>query len=257
MKLVMRAKTQNTILVLQVIFFSFLMGILWQDRGRKTDLASIQSIPGVLFFVSINQSLRGALGVVFQFPLERSVITRERAASSYRTSSYFISKAVMDFIRGFLFITLFSLIVYFLVGFRLTPGAFFKFVLAVFLMANFAESMALCLAILTGSPQVASSLVPVLIVFSLLFAGFFIRPGNIPKWIGWVPWLSFVQYGFNALGHNQFPEGFAKLESNMPIFNQLSYWENIAALASCNIFVKVLGYLFLHYLRGPKFAKLL
>jgi len=252
-KLATRSKVANGIQFFQGIFFSVLLGLLWLNNGRKTDIESKKSIPGILFFIAINISFSGAFSVIFQFPLERSVVTRERAANMYRTSSYFLSKTVTDLIRGVFFVSIFSVIVYFMVGLRMRPEAFFQFLLGIFLMSTFAESLALCVSILTGDPQASSSLVPVAVVLSLLFGGFFIENDTIPVWIRWFKWVSFIHYGFSALGHNQFPDG----GNSQFAFNTLSYWANIGALLGLTAVVKFTGYLCLHYLRGPKFAKLL
>ena len=258
-KLVARAKVANGVQFFQVLFFSLLLGLLWLNNGRDSTVEAQSSIPGILFFITINQSFGGAFGVIFQFPLERSVVTRERAANMYRTSSYFLSKAVTDMVKGFFFELLFSLIVYWMVGLRATPGAFFQFVLALFLLSTFAESIALCIAVLTGDAQATSSLVPVVMVLCLLFGGFFINSESLPNWISWFRWCSFMFYGFNALGHIQFPvgSGDAILEQVRVRsgFNTLGYWGNIGAMIGLSAVVKVVAYLFLHYLRGPKFLR--
>ncbi len=258
-KLAARAKVANGVQFFQVLFFSLLLGLLWLNNGRKRTAEAQESIPGILFFITINQSFGGAFGVIFQFPLERSIVTRERAANMYRTSSYFLSKAVTDMLKGFLFELLFGLIVYWMVGLRETPGAFFQFVLALFLMSTFAESLALCIAVLTGDAQATSSLVPVVIVLCLLFGGFFISSTSLPSWLSWFRWCSFMFYGFNALGHIQFPvgSGDAVLEEVRirAGFNNLGYWGNVGAMVGLSAVVKLAAYLFLHYLRGPKFLR--
>lgn len=88
--------------------------------------------------------------------------------------------------------------------------------------------------------------------------GFFIESDTIPSWLQWVQYTSFVFYGFNALIDNQFPTsstGVRLLVRERLGPSGIPYWVNVAALAAIAIFAKLLGYLFLHYLRGPKFLK--
>lgn len=214
-----------------------------QDDAMFSELTVHEqiSIPAVLFFISINQSLSAVFGVLFQFTLERSVITRQCASKSYSAFSYYVSKALIDFIRGIIFVVIYSIIISSLIGLRPTADAFFKFNLALFIMPNLSESMAFCIAIVSRDPQIACALMPIPLAMSIDFAGFSIRPAILPNWMAWFRWFSFIQYGFNALGQNQFPDGFKDPIPGTAIFNELSCWENIAALAGLNIIVKTLG----------------
>lgn len=172
----------------------------------------------------------------------------------YRTSSYFLSKTVTDMPKTFLFNTLFSAIAYWMIGLESSAGAFFLFVLVIFLVSSLAESLAVAISILTGDAQTAAGIIPVFIILAVLFGGFFIGSGALPGWIGWAKWLSFVFYAFNALVKNEF-EGTPDWERIRDDFNGLSIWENILVLVGFNVVLRTVGYLFLQYLRGPKFLK--
>lgn len=196
----------------------------------------------------------GVFAVIFGFPLERSIITRERASSTYRTSSYFLSKTVTDVPKTLFFNTLFCVIVYWMVGLKAEAGAFFIFVLVIFLTSFIAESLAIAVSVMTGDAQSAAGIIPVFIILAVLFGGFFIGSEDLAAWIGWVRWLSFVFYAFNALGRNEFT-GELFGDEILENFNSLTVWENIAALCGLLLVFRFGGYLFLHYLRGPKFLK--
>lgn len=88
--------------------------------------------------------------------------------------------------------------------------------------------------------------------------GFFIESDTIPNWLQWVQYISFVFYGFNALVDNQFPSNSTgvRLDARVQIGpSGIPFWVNVAALAGIVLASKIMGYLFLHYLRGPKFLK--
>lgn len=167
-KLVLRSNIANLILFFQTLVFSVILGLLWFGNGRKTDIKSQRSLSGILFFIAINQSFGAAFGVIFQFPLERSIVTRERASNMYRTSSYFLSKTVTDMAKTFTFNMMFALIVYWMVGLRADVLVFFQFVLVLFTLSTFSESVALAISVLTGDPQASSSLVPVVVILCVL-----------------------------------------------------------------------------------------
>lgn len=61
-------------------------------------------------------------------------------------------------------------------------------------------------------------------------------------------------YAYNGLARNEFTGG-AFEDELVSGLNDLSILENILALLAIYSFLRILGYLFLHYLRGPKFLK--
>eukprot|EP00178_Gracilaria_changii_P026509 TRINITY_DN815_c0_g1_i2.p1 TRINITY_DN815_c0_g1~~TRINITY_DN815_c0_g1_i2.p1 ORF type:complete len:645 (+),score=141.24 TRINITY_DN815_c0_g1_i2:205-2139(+) len=254
-KLAFRERAANGARLGQVIFFSILLGLIWLNNGREEELSKRQSLSGILFFIAINQAFGGVFAVIFGFPLERSVVTRERASNMYRTSSYYLSKTVTDLPKSLFFNSLFSVIVYWMVGLKPTAGAFFIFLLVVFLTTVLAESLAIAVSILAGDAQTAAGIIPVFIILALLFGGFFIGSEELGDWIAWAKYLSFIFYAFNALGHNEF-SGRAHADVILRNFNDLSILENTLALFALLVAFRLIGYLFLKFLRGPKFLKL-
>jgi len=195
----------------------------------------------------------GAFAIIFVFPLERSVVTRERASGTYRVSSYFVAKTLCELPRTFFFNMLFSCILYWMVGLRATAGAFFFFVLIVFVTTVTAESLALAISILAADPQAASALIPVALIISVLFGGFFIEGDQIYDWLVWIKWTSLVQYAFIALVTNEF-EG-RVIEDLVVPSNGFTKWENMAFLVLILLVLRALGYFFLLKFRAPTFDK--
>lgn len=261
-KLAFRERQSNVARLGQVLFFAVLLGLIWLRNASENDESSQKSIPGIIFFIVINQGFGGAFSVIFGFPLERSVVTRERAANTYRTSSYFLSKTFTDIPKTLFFNTLFSCILYWMVGLRATAGAFFFFILIIFLVSFASESLALAVSILAGDAQTAAALIPVFIIMSLLFGGFFISADGFDAWLGWLRYLSFVFYAYYALLLNQYPgnpddpeTGYVDLVRNTIKSHPFSRWGDVGFLIAILIFFRILGYIFLNFLRGPKYLK--
>lgn len=253
-RLASRERASNIVRIGQVMFFAVILGLIWLRNGQSDELTVRASITGVLFFIIINQAFGGVFAVIFSFPLERSVVTRERASSTYRTSAYFLSKTMTDIPKSFLFTLTFSAISYFMIGLRQEVGAFFTFVLVIFLTTFLAESLAIAVSVMTGDAQAAAGIIPVFVILAVLFGGFFIEGESLPGWLSWAEYLSFVFYAFSALGKNQF-RGDEFEDVLLEPFNELSIWENVGCLVVILIVFRLIGYLFLQYLRGPKFLK--
>lgn len=99
---------------------------------------------------------------------------------------------------------LFSIPFYPMSGFQSAPQlvATFFGVLAVFSAAVGALSMAI--TVMFGSAGRASLVMNLVVLVSLLFAGLLVNVGALAPWVAWVPYLSTVYYGFQALVVNEF-----------------------------------------------------
>jgi len=74
----------------------------------------------------------------------------------------------------------------------------FGFMLLIIWCASFvANSIALCLGAALPLP-IASILAPIVMIMNMLFGGFFANTGNIPSFISWIKYISFVNYAFSA-----------------------------------------------------------
>ena len=126
-------------LIATVIVAIFISCGAWYDVG--TNQAAIKSILPPLFFVVVNQGVVGSIQTVTSFPNERAIMLRERAAGSYQTSSYFFAKTTADFITSMWAPTLFSIIVYFTIGYEHTAKKFFIYMFFLILTTLAATSL--------------------------------------------------------------------------------------------------------------------
>lgn len=250
LRLLSREKAANGTRFGQTIVFSVILGLIWLNSGR--DNLGVQTIGGVLFFLLVNQGFGGVFGVLFVYPLERAVVLRERASGTYRVTSYLVARMAADIPRDCMFALLFSCITYWMVGLGASAGQFFFFVLVVILCVFIAEGLTYCISTITPDPQTSAAIVPVFMILSMLFGGFFIGTNNIPAAVAWIRWISFVNYGFTALMRNQF-DGTDMEVAAVSLFNlQLSKWAAVGALVGMNVFFRLLLYIILRR-SGPKF----
>lgn len=90
-----RENVQNFTRLSQTLLFAILLGLIWLNAGRDNDAKSEVATTGVVFFVAVNQGFDGAFAVIFDFPIERAVLMRERASGSYRVTSYFLASLIV------------------------------------------------------------------------------------------------------------------------------------------------------------------
>lgn len=89
-------------------------------------------------------------------------------------------------------------------GFRETAGAFFLLLFITVLLSLAGEGLSQTISVFTGNEQAAAGLVPVAVIFQVLFGGFFIQPSALPSYIAWLRWTSFIYYGYQAAVINEF-----------------------------------------------------
>lgn len=146
-------------------------------------------------------------------------------------------------------------LVYWMVGLRTSVTAYLFAILITLCMSLVGEGFGQTISVLTGDAQLSSALVPLVLVFAFLFAGFFILPDAMPAWLRWGRFLSFMYWGYNALGHNEFDYSDKKtqiIDVILKDFNDLSRWANLGFLLLIAVIIKGAFFLLLVN-RKPRF----
>jgi len=84
-----------------------------------------------------------------------------------------------------------------------TGGQFFIHCLVFFLMSFNGASLGLLLGSVILDEKSVSSVVPIIILPIILFSGFFKNRDELPKWIGWIEYISPNKYGFIGFIENE------------------------------------------------------
>lgn len=148
-------------------------------------------------------------------------------------------------------------LVYFMAGLNPDAGSFFTFTLICILVALCGEGLAQSISVFAGDEQMAAAVVPVAVIFQVLFGGFFIRPDALAGYIKWMRWLSFIYYATNAANQVEF---FGRGDGNIDdiiieqLDSSLSKWTNIAVVAGFVAALK-LTYLVTLHLTKPRFDR--
>lgn len=256
--LMSRERQVNITRLSQTLVFGLLLGLIWLDAGRGTTQGDRMAVLGVLFFLAINQCFDAAFGIIFSYASERAIVNRERASGFYRDISYFFGKQLCEFPRAAFFNLLILAIVYFMVGLNTSSaGPFFTLLLITILLALSGEGLAQTISVFAGNEQTAAAIVPVAVIFMVLFGGFFIRPEALPGYIAWARFTSFIYYGFNAAVQNEFTgrgDGNIDAEIVAKQASELSKWGNIGVIAAWAVAFKISYFLALTA-NKPKFDR--
>lgn len=249
------------------ILFGLLVGLIYLQIDRSED-TGVKNRLGVIFFVVTNQVMSN-LSAIELFLKERVLFIHENASGYYHVSTYFIAKLVCDLIPLRIIPSiLFSVIVYFMIGFQSTVEKFFVFYLGI--LATTLCGSAFCF-LLSASVEVfgiANLLAALAFVLMMVFGGFLVEISSIVKFLSWIKWISIFRYSSNILTINEFDGLKLCLKDNSSICpidgtdiihqshiefeNAWDLWKNFLALVLMTIIYFALAYIQLLRMKKTK-----
>ncbi|KAF2868003.1 hypothetical protein BDV95DRAFT_501553 [Massariosphaeria phaeospora] len=189
--------THYAIAIVLAVFLGFLF------YGLTDDIKGFQNRLGLFFFVL---ALFGfsTLTILTVFAPERLLFTRERAKGYYSPISYFAAKVLFDIVPLRLIPPIiFGIIVYPMTGLIPAWANFAKFILFIVLFNLAASGIFLFIGIVFRNGGVANLIGILVMLFSLLFSGFFLNKESIPAAAKWLQSLSIFHYAFEGLIVNE------------------------------------------------------
>ena len=166
------------------ILVAVLCGFLYY--GLTSDIKGFQDRLGLLFFLL---ALFGfsTLTSLTVFASERLLFLRERANGYYAPVTYFAAKVVFDIVPLRLLPPLIlAVVVYPMTGLVAKWAEFFIFALILVLFNLAASAICLLIGILVRETSVASLIGSLVMLFSLLFAGFLLNKDAMPPAAVWL-----------------------------------------------------------------------
>lgn len=199
--------------------------LLWGDKSTlimKQGATVIQSlIGGSLFYAAPDNSLglflKGgalffsilynaliALSEVTDSFTGRPILAKHRSFALYRPAAICVAQIAADAPILLFQVTHFGLVLYFMVGLKLSAEAFFTY-----LVTNFVTAMSMTAVFrLIGAAfptfDAATKVSGLTIVAFFVYMGYMIFKSEMHPWLVWVFWINPMAYGFEALLGNEF-----------------------------------------------------
>ncbi|KAL4240249.1 ATP-binding cassette sub- G member 2 [Mactra antiquata] len=188
--------------ILTMIIFAVVVGaIYWQINDSCK--SGLQNRTGAFFFIIMNMVF-GNLSAVELFIKNRAIFLHENVSGFYRVSSYFLSTVICDVIpMRFLPTLAFSVVVYYMLGFRTEFDKFCVFFLGLFFVSLSASAISFCISALVRIFAVANLLIAMCYVVMMVFSGLLVNLDSIPDFLEWLKYLSIFRYSLNALSINE------------------------------------------------------
>ncbi|KAL0930058.1 multidrug resistance protein [Colletotrichum truncatum] len=158
---------------------------------------------GALFFSILYNALLALSEVTDSFT-GRPILAKHRSFALYRPAAVCIAQIVADIPILLFQVTHFGLVLYFMVGLKLSAAAFFTY-----LCTNFVTAMTMTAAFrLIGAAfptfDAATKVSGLTIVSFFVYMGYMIFKSEMHPWLGWIFWINPMAYAFEALLGNEF-----------------------------------------------------
>lgn len=157
----------------------------------------------VMFFAVLYNAYASVLEV-FSLYEARPIVEKHKQYALYKPSAEALASLITDMpVKVATAITL-NLVIYFMVNFNRTPGAFFFY-----LLVNFTGTLAMSHIFRTigaSTKSIAASMTPAALVLLLLtiFTGFAVPTPNMLGWCRWINYIDPIAYAFDALIANEY-----------------------------------------------------
>ncbi|KIX01062.1 uncharacterized protein Z518_10128 [Rhinocladiella mackenziei CBS 650.93] len=186
---------------------SLSMGIMsgWIFYQLSSDLAGIRSRQGAMYSACALQGYLILLFETYRLTIDIEVYDRERIEGVVKPISFIISRRFARIpLEDFPVPLLYSVIFYFMAGFRADANQFFTFFAIQLLLHMIAVNLATVCVALHRQFMIASLIANLTFTLQTMGCGFFINTRSIALWLRWIKWTAYVFYAFGALCTNEF-----------------------------------------------------
>lgn len=192
---ILRDQTLTRMRLIAHFIIGCLLGLIYYNIGN--DAGKVMSNAGCIFFTIMFAMFSSMMPTILTFPLEMSVFVREHLNYWYSLKAYYFAKTLADIPFQILLTAAFILGVYYLTAQPMEATRFAMMLLISVLTALVSQSLGL----LVGAAfnlEGGVFLGPISIIPMVLFSGFFANLNDIPKYLSWISYVSYVRYSFEG-----------------------------------------------------------
>lgn len=191
--------------IMQAITIGTILALLFRDLGYGR--TQVENRKGLLFFITVNVVMFGAIANCVTFPVERPLFLKDYKEKLYGVVPYYLSKLVAELPVVFLFTFFYSVISYFATDLNVeTADHFFVFFGILFLahlggigIGNFAGSVSM-------NYDAANVFGPTFSAPLMFFGGFFSKSSSLTTAFEWVQYISPFSQAYEAFIINEFTD---------------------------------------------------
>ncbi|WBW71213.1 ABC transmembrane transporter Pdr1 [Schizosaccharomyces osmophilus] len=187
--------------IFSYIFQGFMLGsIFYQIQDSSGTLYSRASVLSAAIIFTAIQTM-SEVDIIF---MKKSLFAKHQIQCLYQPSATLFGSTIVEFPLRLIFVGMFDIIVYFLVGFRVNAGAFFTFFLFTILITYCMASIFRFVALLSQSAEIAAFIGGLAAIYFISFCGSVMPISYIGWWFRWLSYANPIQYGYESVMLNEF-----------------------------------------------------
>ena len=169
-------------------------GLLWFQMEYTE--AAVFDRSSYYFFTMTFWVFDAMFTAYMSFPLERSIIFKERSSGAYQLSAYFMAKTTSEAPARIALPTIYMVVSYWMAGVNNNFGIFIASTLCSLLSVLAGESIGLFMGAAILDIEKGMVVMTVVSLSLMVVGGFFVR--DIPSWITWLGYISPFKYSYNS-----------------------------------------------------------
>lgn len=199
--LLKRDPSVTVAMFITTLFQALIVGSLFYNL--PPDSSSI-SRRGVFMFSIVLTNAFASILEIMSLYAKRKIVEKHARYALYHPSAEALAAVICDLPYKVVNCIVCNIVLYFMANLKREPGAFFFFLLNIFIITLTMSMMFRLLGSLTKTIAAALAPASVILLVVMLYTGFAIKVQNMQVWLGWLRWLNPVHYGFEALMLNEF-----------------------------------------------------
>ncbi|KAL8967502.1 MAG: hypothetical protein Q9183_002892, partial [Haloplaca sp. 2 TL-2023] len=168
----------------------------------STDSAGLFSKSGALFFSLLYQALMALSEVTDSFA-GRPVLAKHKAFAFFHPAAFCIAQIAADLPVLLFQVSQFSLVLYFMVGLKVSASAFFIYWVTLFAVSMCITAVMRAIGAVFSTFDGATKLSGFWFSALIVYTGYFIPKTQMHPWFVWIYWIDPLSYGFEILLSNE------------------------------------------------------
>ncbi|KAL1962345.1 hypothetical protein VTN77DRAFT_9758 [Rasamsonia byssochlamydoides] len=158
---------------------------------------------GALFFSLLYNSLLSMSEVTDSFT-GRPILIKHKSFAFYHPAAFCIAQITADIPVIIFQVSIFSVVLYFMVGLTATASAFFTYWILLIATTMCMTALFRAVGAAFQTFDGASKMSGLFITATVMYTGYMIRKPQMHPWFGWIYWINPLAYAFEALLSNEF-----------------------------------------------------
>ncbi|KAJ7649975.1 ABC-2 type transporter-domain-containing protein [Roridomyces roridus] len=200
-QIIMGAKAPTLINILTFVIQGTIVGSIFVNSPEST--SAFFGRGGVMFFAILFCALSSMAEIPALFA-QRPIVLRQSKAALYHPFIDSVSLTLVDVPITLLSVTVFAILLYFIVGLQQTASQFFVFYLFVFMISTTMRAFFRAIAASFATPAPAQSVAGIMLLCLVLYTGYTIPKPSMIGALRWITYINPMRYSFEAIVANEF-----------------------------------------------------